>query len=153
MALTIDIINGITKSVEQLAIQNKVEDSERNDIVKTLNELSSSILECLEAYRASNRIPHVGLARFLGHCKSIKRLLGDRLDRNTTNTLRSVLLNAQMFDEDLESSLKNFKPKLLNVLVLGPPIHSFFSSSRAIKKLADAIIQLDKAAEKIKSAS
>ena len=152
MALTIDIINGVTKSVEQIATQNKVEDSERNNIVRALNDMSTSIYECIEAYRVSKRIPYTGLAQFLNHSKAIKRLLGDRLDKSTTNTLRNVLLNAQMFDKDLATSLENFKPKLLNVLVFGPPIHSFFSSHRAIKKLQDATIRLDNAAEKLKLA-
>jgi len=150
MTLTIDIINGITMSVEQLATQNKIEESDRKDIVKVLSEMSSTINECINAYRESKRIPHTGLAQFLNHSKAIKRLLGDVLDKNTTDKLRNVLLNAQMFDKDLETSLENFKPKLLNVLVFGPPIHSFFSSNRAIKKLQNAIFLLDKAAEKIK---
>lgn len=153
MALTIDIINGVTTSVEQIATQKKLEESERKNIVKALKEMSSSIYECIEVYRGSKQIPHAGLAQFLNHSKAIKRLLGEGLDKNTTNTLRNVLLNAQMFDKDLEESLKNFKPKLLNVLVFGPPIHSFFSSGRAIKKLQNATIRLDIAAEKIKSSS
>lgn len=150
MALTIDIINGISMSVEQLATQNKIEESKRNDITKILESMDSSICECIEAYRETKRIPYSGLARFLDSCKAIKRMLGDDLDNDTTNTLRNVIVNAQMFDKDLEKSLKNFKPKLLNVLVLGPPIHSFFSSDRAIKKLQDAMNRLDRAAEKIK---
>lgn len=153
MALAIDIINGIAKSLEQLGAQNAFNQADTHKLTESLEHLDSSIRECIDGFQETKRIPHIGLARFLNHCKAIKRLLGDGLDKNTTNTLRNVLVNAQMFDKDLETSLENFKPKLLNVLVFGPPIHSLFSSNRAIRKLQDAMSRLDKAAEKIRLAT
>ena len=152
MAISTDIINGITGSINHVAAQGDLGEEERIKVLRTLDDINAAIDDCITGFRDTGVVSHLPLARFLNSCKVMKQLLGDDMDKKTTNELRSVLVNAKMFDDDLEVSLGNFKPKLLKVLMLGSPVKSLFSSSRASNKVLGACAKLKQAGEQLSAA-
>lgn len=137
MTIALKIIKGTIGSIERS--QSELSSDDRPRIANCLKDINSALEECVAGFQKTKEVPYQGLAKFLDSCKTMKQILGERMDKTTTNELRSALLHAQMFDKDLSVSLEQFKPKLLKTFLLGAPINWLFGGKKIIAKLETAI--------------
>jgi len=149
MAISIEILNGINLAVNQLKPRGDENKDTKQSLALLIEQINEAITVCLNIYRESGEIPPVPLAKFLASCEEIVALMGNTLDKTTRRSIKSVLAQARIFDEDLEKSLDQYNQKLLKALVLGSPIKSLFISSLAIKKVAKASAQLSTASQQL----
>ena len=151
MTISIEILNGLNLAVNQFRLQGDVDEDKKLSIVLLLEQINEAVTACLDGYKASGEIPPAALAKFLTGCEESITLMGKTLDKTTRINIKSVIAQARIFDDDLEKSLDQYKPRLLKILMLGNSIRSLFISSIAINKVVNALAQLNSTSRQLKS--